>query len=500
MNIIRKIFGTFEDTGIRYCHFKSNQHLDISFKGKSDFDILIDYRKKSESDRILLDYNCKKFEAFYFKQYPNVENWLAFDPETGCIYHLHIHFQIITGKSFVKDYMLPWGEQILNTALNHPTYGIKISDPNWEIITLLSRIVVKSNINEIIKSYLGLYSMNKNTRDEYGYLVERCNREIIVSNARLYFSEKTAYFMASLSERDTINSTEFRKLSHKVRKELALYRRLSPLEASFLSMRMHAKSFFNRVKRKSGSKTTTKKITTSGGRIIAFVGVDGSGKSTLSEETAKWLKSKIEAKRVYMGAGVGTRRLMAKIISKKENRISNSKTPSAISISQNSDKKLRFIDAPVTYLKKYFRALAAYKVEKINCKTIRQLLKYRINGGYAILDRFPQLQHEGANDGLKVVRYNEMLKSSYISKLTLKEAQMMNIFQTVQPDILFKLNISAQTSMKRKPEQKNIQFFQNKIDILNWIEFPKSIVINIDGECLLEEVLLEVKRQIWNQI
>jgi ABC-type hemin transport system ATPase subunit len=42
-----------------------------------------------------------------------------------------------------------------------------------------------------------------------------------------------------------------------------------------------------------------------GGRIIAFLGPDGSGKSTLVQEIRRWLAWKLDIYPLYFGSGAG---------------------------------------------------------------------------------------------------------------------------------------------------------------------------------------------------
>ena len=44
---VQKLFVEFHKRGINYCHFKSNEHLDASFKGLTDLDVLFDIKQKS---------------------------------------------------------------------------------------------------------------------------------------------------------------------------------------------------------------------------------------------------------------------------------------------------------------------------------------------------------------------------------------------------------------------------------------------------------------------
>src|SRR5699024_11485502 len=72
---------------------------------------------------------------------------------------------------------------------------------------------------------------------------------------------------------------------------------------------------YNRSKKKLNLFTIDRKVTITGGKLICFVGVDGSGKSTLTHDINKWLiKGKVENKKDYMGTGDGNKPLLANVI------------------------------------------------------------------------------------------------------------------------------------------------------------------------------------------
>ncbi|MCV4821040.1 hypothetical protein OFM15_33690, partial [Escherichia coli] len=49
------------------------------------------------------------------------------------------------------------------------------------------------------------------------------------------------------------------------------------------------------------------------GLVIAFVGSDGAGKSTVTREIRKWLRYKLDVHGYYMGSGQGSTRLLDKL-------------------------------------------------------------------------------------------------------------------------------------------------------------------------------------------
>lgn len=199
-----------------------------------------------------------------------------------------------------------------------------------------------------------------------------------------------------------------------------------------------------------------------------------------------------------MGVGDGKKNFFATSINliKKINDNKNKKVNPKKQFNENFE--VSFKKEPKNYLKKFIHALVIYSVVKDNRKKIIKMHKYRLNGGHIILDRYPQLEHENINDGLKLKKYSRLLNNNFLEKLSKKEEKMMEIVEDIYPNIVFKLHISAETSMKRKPEeQTDLNAVERKIDGVSSLEFNNSYLVNIDAEEKFEKELLIIKQQIW---
>lgn len=202
-----------------------------------------------------------------------------------------------------------------------------------------------------------------------------------------------------------------------------------------------------------------------------------------------------------MGAGDGqvnyfTRLVKAlrrkeKTADRKENEISaaGKKTP------------VSFTGSPVPYLKKSVLLVSTYCVELDSVVKLKKMAKYRINCGLSLLDRFPQNEVDFYNDGPKVGLYEPYLGESNIYKaLKEKENKLFETTEIIIPDLIIRINISAETSMNRKPDQKNIKDYENKIELLKRITYHGAKIVDIDGEQPYENEVLEIKRLIWDML
>ena len=81
------------------------------------------------------------------------------------------------------------------------------------------------------------------------------------------------------------------------------------LRGAWLNLRAMAAKELRKVR----PATVTGKRVAGQGLVVAFIGSDGSGKSTLTAEIRKWLRYKLDVHGYYMGSGQGSTRLLDRL-------------------------------------------------------------------------------------------------------------------------------------------------------------------------------------------
>lgn len=495
---MQKIFNEFEENGVEYIHFKSNTNLDDSFLGNGDFDVLIKSNQLSKVEQIISSNNGKRFNAFYYGRYPGVDNWLIFDETTGDINHFHLHCQLATGKAQVKDYVIPWNDLLFNSRIRDKKWNIYITDPSLEILLLMVRSIVKSNYKDMIKAMIRKYNLHKDLKNEWNELKKIYNLKRVDYYIENIFSKEYQNDVKRIVRCDSISSADFLKLNKIVRRYLSKNRRINCYSATFQSFKQRFEmKLYRYINSNYDACKIIKKTGLSSGMIISFVGVDGSGKSTTTKEIQNWLQKKIECHRFYMGEGDGKSSKLISIF--KKIRVADK----SFSKLQNSHSKEEEIKENkilnIKLIKKYLRAIMILLIEKRNYKNLIKMNKYRYNGGISLLDRYPQIELPNRNDGIKLPEvFAKMKKNNFIKYLLIKEKKYLSIVESIKPDIIFRLHITADESMKRKPEQIDIGEFQKKINDLESITFQNAKIIEIDASQPYEIELLEIKKNIWN--
>jgi hypothetical protein len=176
--VLTELFDRLHSEDIRYCHWKSTEHLSASLAGRTDLDVLVDRKDARRLPRVLTDVGFKRFAVT--AGYPGIEDYLGFDAETGTLSHLHVHYQLTLGEKFLKGYRLPWEDVALTTSTLDAEHGIYVIDPNLEALMLVTRATLKLRARDYLLAAAGYAYIRGGALRELRWLARR------VDHARLH--------------------------------------------------------------------------------------------------------------------------------------------------------------------------------------------------------------------------------------------------------------------------------------------------------------------------
>ncbi|MBR4575104.1 MAG: hypothetical protein IKO16_09350 [Lachnospiraceae bacterium] len=490
---VLQLLKELNDKDICYLHWKSNEHLDEGLSGKTDLDILIAEEKYDLFVECLINNNYIKVVSMVWQQYPYVEDWIGYCNETGVQTHIHLHIRLITGKPYVKEQYLPFSEMMFNSK-RYVFPGVYITDPNLEVIVLLIRTVIKqSSIIPIANNKY--YSFGKNAKTEFEYLKKTLEVEAVRKYATLIFPDNSELLISIIFEK--CSNKRMLRLKRLVIDMFEKDRRYGYMYSCLLSS---IRYYYIKIRAYLGIPLCTKKaIASHKGLIVAFLGVDGSGKTTIAKRITKDFGWKIDFRYFYLGSGDGSRSILTRVLRrytvlKRAKRFSNEFHDSA-------DKQ--------TSLPNLYRGPKGFKLLISNIVTVsnakakllacQEMNDLRNKGGIAITDRYPQLQFSGINDGVHILDVGVGFLSRINRMLQKREMNLISEACRYSPDVVIKLDIPFDVSRARKHDSTD-ESIKQKINIIKSLNYVGANEYVVDNTGELEKTILEVKKIIWKEM
>lgn len=480
--ITKKLFDKLNNLKIVYCHWKSNEHLLEGLAGETDLDVLFEYRQRKKAREVLAQCGYVRVVSQFGSRYRFVEDWIGFDDETGKLIHIHLHYRMITGHQGMKEYDLPWTKKALKTRIFDETYNVYVCEPSLELVILHSRIGLKATDATLSSAAKGKYELSESDLKEMQYLKERVDWETVDEILIRSFPESSEMLMELL--RNESNDSEwYVKLAKSVEKDLESCSRehgfTKQIKQKFYYYTLRVRNLINRL---TGTRFMTKKsLGRNKGVIIAFIGQDGAGKSTVTAEVKKWLEWKLDVRKYYLGSGDNYNSLAKKMCS-----ILDSK------------------GGPLGLVRRVLYIFDLRKLSGCVVKNTRKAEAYSRAGGIVIFDRYPQVEYLGINDGPKIRTSLEnksfpttMKKILYL----LADSEESNYRKAIKcrPDLVFKLILPPEVSLERKPEE-SLEDVTRKHEIIKSLKFDDSEVVTINATMDFEEELRLIHRSIWKCI
>lgn len=483
LEISKKVFALFNDRNVAYCSWKGNDHIAQCLSGVGDIDVLVSQNSRLLCYSILQELNFLQCKSQFGYAIPNVEDWLGFDKLSGKMIHIHLHFSMVAGIAGLMEYDLPWNATVLETRLLHQETGVYVIRPELELITRYALISLSAKTLSIIRYRFNGYQLPEKYLKEINYLKSLCDLALFRRYVNDLISYKPNRFVDLVYKRNlTFNDfSELRCICKKSSKKASRYSFLSKhikIICNFIAMKCRLA-----IKKMSPYGIITRKTPMlSRPPIIAFMGQDGAGKSTVVKDIQKWLSWKLEVSQFYLGSGDHYNPWEKKLA----NHLHGSCNPIA---------KLIRKWLPFRYLS---------KLGKNVYETIAKANRYAAKGGIVLFDRYPQIEYVGINDGPKIraiimQHAKNGLTRAIANLYASKEEKYLQKAVAYSPDIVIKLMLSPEESIRRKPHE-NYEMVKKKHEIIKSLKFKKAKVYIVDATQNYENELIEIKNIIWNNI
>jgi hypothetical protein len=300
LKLSTRLFEELAIRGVRYSHWKSNEHLLEALAGISDLDLLIDKVSRPRFEQCLFELGFEQMLSPRIKRFDGLEDYLGFDHETGELLHLHIHYRLVLGEKRVKNHHLPVERWVLDnqTTMN----GVEIPTAGTEAFLLYLRLLLKADARTALRSALKRqpHPFPSSIYRELHHLLSQAEDSEITALAQqsglaISFDDFGNFLVRARSDR--LGSWYVFRQRRKLLRQLRPYQRYSTLTCL-------GRKMWYRIRYSRPSQTIApirKKSLPGKGLVIGIVGADGSGKSTLASDLDHWLSWKLRVEHLYFG-------------------------------------------------------------------------------------------------------------------------------------------------------------------------------------------------------
>ncbi len=462
---------------IRYCHWKSNQHLGEALAGETDLDILVDGAQADACRSILRQAGCKQVVPQPSSRYPGIEDWLVFDGATGRLGHIHLHFRIITGGR-PKNYHLPIEQWLLSECVT--LFDVAIPAYARELIVLAVRTALKARFRDLAKALLRPYRevIPAAARAEFDWLLGRVDAENIGRHLQASGLRLDERLMAGFFRRYSAGRvTPAYFLGFKVRLTRSLK---NCCTASVVNRARFTAAARLKNVRGHGQK---KKTLPDRGVFFALVGADGSGKTTLARDLAAWLGWKLEVRVLYFGIPKSAGPYI--FFTKARQRAD---MLSANCIRRGIGPAARFFG----FCSRTLDALLWAYVARQRYAQSRSAQSFRSKGCVVIGERFPLRQFNAMEEPMDGARLQKQ-PGGLLARL-----ERFFYARLAPPDRMIVLQAAAEVLNARKPAA-SLRRLQEKVCAVNSIR-ADATAVTVDAEGPYASVALAVKTAVWEML
>jgi energy-coupling factor transporter ATP-binding protein EcfA2 len=483
--VVRDLLDRLDAAGIAYCHWKSNEHLDAAVAGLTDLDVLVGRGHADELQAVLAASGYRRFAAV--RAYPAIEDYLALDRITGRLIHFHLHHELTLGEPHLKGYRLPWAHRLLAGRQLDGVHGVYVAEPAIELLLLLTRAALKQRWRDRMRGWGGRPAVGLDMRREYAWLRARAAPGEVAALAAELLHTVAAERLAALLDQPW-DDRRFHAFASAARHALRSHRSFGASAALLRRWAREGLWLADGVNRRYLHRSVPlRRVSPRGGVVVALLGADGSGKSTLVAMLAHWLATKLDVVPIYFGSGDGPSslyRLPMHLVARRLRAPIADGAPASAAKRGGLLRQLGWVPWAV--------ALAVEKQTRF-----RGMVRARNRGMVVLCDRYPQNQVPGFNDGPLLGAW---MTAPWRFKRALAQWEA-SVYaagtQVVPPDLVIKLIVTPAMAVTRKPEMTTTEVTR-RVAAIRSFRFPSStLVVELDADRPLQEVAAAVREHVW---
>jgi thymidylate kinase len=485
LQLIKNLFAELENKRVSHCHWKSNTAIQAALRGETDLDLLVDSERETVCLDILRRLGFQRALDPQDKRFPGISHYFGYDAETGKLVHVHLHFQLLVGDDLLKSYRLPVNQAFL--ALAKPCQGVYLPPVELEFIVFVLRMTLKRRLLSVLvrlcfllgnpfswmKILFGMTSptLPPSAQREFADLAERSRPEKLAQILADHFPfiEMELFQQCRISLVDHAPRFSWLTAGNRLTRALSPCSRYSSAAAVGIAIGNAFKSRVRSLLRRIVVLNLSGKTPESGGRIIAFVGGDGAGKSTMVEDTLNWLGRFFFVTKLHMGKPArGPLWYCSQAILKTWERFGT----------RAGDRVLQ--------------AIRFWLVARYRYRTYRRAVWLRQRGAIVLLDRVPlpgsrymdtpRIAGQAGADGWLLKRLARMEEDWH---------------EKIRADELIVLRLDPRIAAQRRPDDDPVLLAKRSGEIWHR-QWPAAYAHLVDASRPLGEVTAQVRSLVWD--
>ena len=487
--LVTSLRQALDAEGIAYCHWKSNDALDRAVRGDSDLDLLVSRGDANRFTAVIRGLGFKDARSPSIKQVPGVFHSYGLDEPSGRLVHIHAHYQLVLGDDTTKNYRLPIEDAYLGSVDGNGVRPLPVPAPEFELAVFIVRMVLKHSTWDAIASRHGRLSSSEVR--ELHYLTRRADP----ATTRSVVREHLPFVGDALWARcrrcvEGRASDWFRvRTAHRLERALEPYARRRHGNDAAVRLWRRGRII---IRRHVLHRPSQRARLDGGGVLIAVIGGDGAGKSTIVDELRRWLSADLATTVIHLGKPPSS------LLSSAVRRAWRKSVRGRAGGTRVSGEALAASDGTSMSRRAVARLIGQVTIARDRYLSYRGARRFSSGGGIAISDRFP-LPELKLMDGPLASRMLETPGGDLLVT-TLARLERRYYGRILDPDILIVLSVDPNLAVERKrgiDDEDVVRRRCEEIRNLDWGRLPAAV---IDAGRSKDDVLAEIKAAVWARL
>lgn len=477
-----RLFEACEARNVSMCAWKGLEDARWAIEGDADLDLLVHRGHAAEFREVMAEFGFKAVTSASNADHAAIVQYVGIDTRTHHLARIDAYHRLVTGEKFVKQWHLPLETVLLENV--ERVDRIPIPNPDASLAVFVLRAILKgASIMDL--AVAGARHAVGSVRAEAQKAVAAADltRTEAIVQAHLP-AIPPQLWRACVSA--TLEGAPWPKrfwLRMRLSLQLRPYRRHGPLRAAWLRV----KAIGRRAARIGHAHPGVKHLAT-GGAVIAIVGPEATGKSTLAGDLARWLGSTFQVHEAHLGKPPPTPLTwLPSLALPLLRRIARGHRTDAFPAAQDGASRPSWLFAVRCLITALERRNLAWRLHM-----------QAANGHLVICDRYPSAQ-VGAMDS---ARLPENQASGWRSIVANWEQRLYR--QVPPPDVVLELTVAPEIAVRRnrersKPGKESDEHILRR-HATGSVPRYAATTVSIDTSGMLADTLARAKEAVWHEL